>query len=348
MGRLPAWVRFGCLLCLFASAPLRAENTRAWTATGEAYTWLNKIQAAARGLSYSGSFVYQQGSQLRTSRISHLREGKNEYEKLEILDGEPREYVRSNDELVSYFPQTKIATVERRPIKYVFPAMLSVDTGEIGNYYQARVQAPDRVAGYDCHTISLEPKDQLRYGYRFCAEVNSGLLLRAQVLNERHEVVEQIAFVTLTIGNVPRKSVKPSYNAQASDWQTETASVEPVRASGWQIGWMPPGFKKTHEVVRRVRSEKPLSARGGSASAGGLHAEAAPGRQVWQLVYSDGLAAISIFIEAGNGRLQDEMVQRGATNLLGKRQGEFSLMIVGEVPPAAIKKISNSIEYRPQ
>src|SRR5437899_9579896 len=81
-----------------------AENGGSPSDIKDAQNWLMKIQSAAQRLNYSGTFVYQQGSQVRTSRITHIAEGKNEIEKLEVLDGKQREYIRNNEEITCYVP----------------------------------------------------------------------------------------------------------------------------------------------------------------------------------------------------------------------------------------------------
>jgi len=35
-------------------------------------------------------------------------------------------------------------------------------------------------------------------------------------------------------------------------------------------------------------------------------------------------------------------------NIMGKRQGDFWLTIVGEVPAKSIQQLANSIEYKPK
>jgi sigma-E factor negative regulatory protein RseB len=64
------------------------------------------------------------------------------------------------------------------------------------------------------------------------------------------------------------------------------------------------------------------------------------------MVFSDGLAAISVFIEPGTLSRTEGSMQQGAMNIVGKRQGDFWLTIVGEVPAAAIKQVANSIEFK--
>lgn len=305
----------------------------------EAQNWLHRIQTAAQKVNYSGTFVYQQANQVRTSRITHVVDGKSEIEKLEILDGKPREYIRTNDEITCYLPDARTLIIEKKIAQDIFPALLAANTSELSLYYTLRREATGRVAGYESLELSLEPKDNLRYGYRLWAERATGLLLRAQTLNEKNEIVEQIAFTQLEIGNINRSRIKPSFPSTAG-WQTENSVMTQSSALGWSVKNIPAGFKKLRELKRLISDA--------STGAPGI-----PGgstkllqREVIQLVYSDGLAAISVFIEPGSRSRTEGSVQQGAMNITGKRQGDFWLTIVGEVPAAAIRQVASSIEFK--
>jgi sigma-E factor negative regulatory protein RseB len=328
--------RFVVALSTLAAFSAHAQNADPIADKREAQAWLRKIQAGAQKLGYSGTFVYQQGTQMRTSRITHVLDGKNEIEKLEILDGKPREYIRNNDEIICYLPEAKTLLIEKRVTHDVFPAILAADPSELTDHYDVRKDEACRVAGHDCQSILLEPKDSLRYGYRLSAEKSTGLLLRAQTLNDKREVVEQIAFTQISIGGIDKSRVRPSFQ-NTSGWRVENAVMSPVNLSGWTVKAMPQGFRKIREVKRLVSD---------AAATGTSVSMQSNRREVSQMVYSDGLAAISVFIEPGTQSRTEGSMQQGAMNIVGKRQGDFWLTIVGEVPPAAIRQVANSIEFK--
>jgi sigma-E factor negative regulatory protein RseB len=334
--------RFVVALSIFWGFSAQAENRNPLADGREAQSWLRKIHSSAQKLNYSGTFVYQQANQMRTSRITHVLDGKNEVEKLEILDGKPREYIRNNEEVICYVPELKTLLVEKRITHDVFPAILAANPVDLTEFYNVKMAETGRVAGYDCQSIVLEPKDNLRYGYKLWAEKSSGLLLRAQTLNEKREVVEQIAFTQILIGNVDRSRVKPSIT-NTNGWHIENAVMSQISLSGWSVKALPPGFKKIREVKRMVSdASAPNSASSVNAQANVLPNQ----REVAQMVFSDGLAAISVFIEPGSQSRTEGSIHQGALNIIGKRQGDFWLTIVGEVPSAAIKQVANSIEFK--
>lgn len=329
-----------CILLIYTPFSIAAENADLSVGVREGQAWLKKIQSGAQKLNYSGTFVYQQADQVRTSRITHLIDGKNEIEKLEILDGNPREYIRRNEEISCYIPQTKTIVTEKRVAPDVFPAIFASNPVEMAEHYNVKKAETGRVAGFECQAILLEPKDHFRYGYKLWAEKTSGLLLRAQTLNDKNEVVEQIAFTQISIGDFDKSRVKSSFG-NTSGWRVENTTMSQVTIPDWTIKWVPPGFKKIREMKRLVQD----AAANNSASAG---THAAAQREVSQIVFSDGLAAISVFIEPGTQSRTEGTRQQGAMSIVGKRQGDFWLTIVGEVPAAAVKKVANSIEYKPE
>ena len=330
------------LSSLIAFSAYAEEITSTASDKREAQIWLTKIQSAAHRLNYSGTFVYQQGDQVRTSRIAHVVDGKNEIEKLEVLDGKPREYIRNNEEIVYYLPESKTLLVEKRVTQDVFPAILGENPSDLANYYSIKKAEIGRVAGFECQAVALEPKDNLRYGYKLWAEKSTGLLLRAQTFNDRSEIVEQIAFTHVAIGNIDRDQIKPSF-PNTRGWRVENAVMSQVNLSNWTVKSVPGGFKKIRELKRLL-----TDAGGQESSAEESRASNQPRqREVSQIVFSDGLAAISVFIEPGTQSRTEGSMQQGAMNIIGKRHGDFWLTIVGEVPAAAIKQVANSIEFKP-
>ncbi|NEX62763.1 MucB/RseB C-terminal domain-containing protein [Noviherbaspirillum galbum] len=332
MGRTHLLLRFVVGISVALAVSAFAQTGEVPAEKRDAQQWLKKIQSAAQKLNYSGTFVYQQGNQIRTSRITHVVDGRNELEKLEILDGKPREYVRNNDEVVCYMPESRTLQVEKKATQDLFPAILNGDAGDLLRHYQVSKGESGRVAGHDCQAIVLEPKDNLRYGYKLWADKATGLLLRSQTLNDRMEVIEQIAFTQVGIGNVDRSNVRPSVTNTAG-WRTEPANLALAAPSGWNVKDLPPGFHKVREVKRMVADGAANDGHGGQ-------------REVNQIVFSDGLAAISVFAEPGAQSRTEGTMQQGAMNILGKRHGDFWLTIVGEVPFSAIRQIANSIEFK--
>ena len=114
--------------------------------------WLKKMASASRQFNYTGTFIYRYGNnQTETSRVAHyVNAAGGEFEKLETLDGAPREVIRTNDQVTCYLPGTKTITIEKRSAQR-FPAMLPEKLGAVTDNYNVRKDGMDRVAGNeDC------------------------------------------------------------------------------------------------------------------------------------------------------------------------------------------------------
>lgn len=294
--------------------------------------WLKVVAFAGHQTDYSGIFVYQYDNRVETSRITHVVEQDGEYEKLESLDGPKREIVRHHGQVWCYINH-KMVQMDSQPqqMRSRFTDLPTEQLSVLSANYQAKEIGVERVAGYNTQVILFQPNDNLRYVHKIWVHTDSGLLLKAAVLGEKNQVVEQYAFTQLQLGG----SIDRSWIAQnaAASKQGAGQNMPPevnkgaaYKNSDWVVDLLPPGFKKTMEVERQMR---------------GKH------RPVTQLVFSDGLSAISIFIEQND---QDEddvegLSSRGAVNLYHKVVGDHLITVVGEVPPRTLMQVFHSVRY---
>lgn len=299
---------------------------------------LSSVKDAAKKTSYSGTFVYQQGNQIRTSKITHGFDGGDEVGKLEILDGKTREYIRRNGKVSCYLPDSKLIQVENSYSQEEFPALLNINIKTIQSAYTINKLNMSRVAGNECQVISLYGKDDLRYNYRLCVEKKSGLLLGAQTLNANKEVIEQIAFTQINIGEVEKASLQPSFT-QTQHWKVENLTVKANVNSGWKVNFLPLGFKKTLETKRII----PISINTNDITSS---KNSVKSHQVVQMMFSDGLSSISVFIEPNLGNRTEGVLQQGAMTIMGQRKDDYWLTVVGEVPQSAITKVMASIKFK--
>src|SRR5690606_36411945 len=182
-----------------ATGPLRAQAGEA-PAGDDGIAMLERIQQAARKLDYSGVFTYQQGAFIQSSRLVHVIDGTGERGRLQVLDGQPREFLRHNDTVQCLIPEKKTVLIERRRGDR-FPGLLLGEARAIGEHYRIRTEPQmHRVAGRECRLIRIEQLDDRRYGYKLCADAETGLLLKAQTLAPDSGVIEQVAFTSLRLG----------------------------------------------------------------------------------------------------------------------------------------------------
>jgi len=324
LGRSVAFV-LGCMLGFAPPAAAHAQMLE----QHDVAALLARVQQAARGLDYSGVFAYQQGSHIQSSRIVHVVDGTGERERIEVLDGQPREFLRHNDEVQCLIPEKKAVVREKRRSDR-FPGLIADDAPDISEHYRVSMEPVlHRVAGRDCRQVGIMPRDELRYGYRLCVDAETDLLLKAQVLAAHDVVVEQIAFTSLQLGSDADISLLAS-RWSIKDWQTYERRLRPIdlAALGWRIA-MPQGFVSVAQVSRQSWKGKD---------------------EISQVLLSDGLAAISIFIEPyrdDHGQRLQGAGRQGAVNAYGVRIADFWLTVLGEVPLATLQALVESTEYVP-
>ena len=310
----------GCRLIVAMTLLLAALASNAESPL-DGMTWLSRMATAARQLNYAGTFVYRHADRTETSRVRHLADELGEMEKIESLDGPVREIIRDRDEFWCYMPELKAIKIDRAQAKRFFPALIADPVRAFEEGYAIKVKGKDRVAGRDCQQIHLEPKDQFRYGYRLCADLESGLLLRANMIRGRDEVIEHFGFSEIRVGQlIIRDTLKSNFSSE--NWVRQSPPA--VDASGWSVKALPPGFKKIVELKRTLANR--------------------PDR-VTQLLYSDGLTAVSVFIEPRKGepKATARPSQQGAVSFYSRQLPDHNVVVVGEVPPVAVEQIANSV-----
>lgn len=291
---------------------------------------LQKAAQAARELSYQGIFMYQSGANARSVQITHMSYGQGEYARLVVLDGSPREVLSQGKDVVIFNPKNEKVMIEKRRAQNMFPALLPSTLDSIKECYQVRMGKEERIGGRSGQLVILEPKDKYRYTYKFWTDREYGLLLKALSANERHEPMEQFAFSQLTLLNTQtmdwfQPSVKPD-KQYVMEEDTSPSNATPQQLS-WSVDKLPAGYHKVDEVTRTV-----------------------PGKPspVTQVVFSDGLASVSLFIEPLMKGVAPKVghTAMGATNFYANVLDDHQIVVVGEVPEATVSQIANTVSFK--
>lgn len=316
-------VRAACLwtvLAIFSvSQPVYAEGEASAT------VWLDRMSHSFRELSYRGIFSYQQGEQMESFRIVHTVFNGEEYERLEYLDGEPREIVRRGHSLNCMHPGHQLVRIyqQQQSLK-----QSAAQPAAVTRYYQFAVVGDGRVAGREVVKIAVTPMDDHRFGYDLALDRDTGLLLRSSLLGARGEVLERFQFVEVDIGvEIPMVAFQAgehSYHAShRKPLDAMSAGSLAENQGPWQVNWLPGGFTATM-----------LNQQFGSTD---------------MRTFTDGLTVFSVFLEvvedvndSAEGR-----AQKGATIaysralLLDNRP--YRVTVVGEIPHTTAKKVAKSV-----
>ena len=291
---------------------------------------VKRMVAATSALNYQGVFVYQRGAQIDSMRILHRLDGDTELERLVSLSGPAREVIRKGDQVKCLFSDDREVMVEKIVPKDFFTFGLDSSIDEIMQHYQLQLAGEARIAGRDALVISIVPTEPDRYAYQLMVDKEHGLLLKSAVYGRDGAVLEQIQFADIRIGHeIPMVEFEPQISGEGYTWYTSSQADDhhvgqERNEPHWAASWLPAGFRMRNELVQRFADEKsPVS----------------------HLVYTDGLAMVSIFIEEDSRRKapEDAHSNLGAVNALSLKHDSHLITVVGELPSPTLQRIAASV-----
>lgn len=297
--------------------------------------WLMRVHQAARQSVYTGTFVVSAGGNMASARIWHVCDGAQQLERVESLSGTPRAIFRRNDQVVTFFPQSRIAIAEVRESLGLFPNLLKSSDSSIGDFYRLRALGTERIAGFEAELFQLLPNDHWRYGYRVWSEKKTGLIIQLQTLDSNAKVLEHAAFSELrldaevNVGKLSRSGNTDGYRVLRPNLQKTTAD-----AQGWMLPRPVDGFKAMGCY------ERPMAPVGGVSG---------NGQSTMQWVFSDGVATVSLFVEVYDSRRhtrEGPTSMGGATHTLTRRIDNWWATAVGEVPPDTLSAFAQALERK--
>lgn len=340
------------LLGTCGATALTWSHTATWAATAagralpsaEVQALLRQVQEAGQQRSFAGVYVTTGGGGMSSSRIVHVAEGRDQFERVEALDGQRRTAYRHNDVVHTFWPKVHEVVIQQREQVLDFPSPVASAVVAGLPMYQVQWSGADRVAGQEVQVVTLIPRDLLRYGQRWWLHRPTHLLLRADTLGDQGDAIESTAFTEIQLNSKTSshdllqemnrldgyKVLRPSHT------RTE------LEREGWRLREAVPGFDPI------VCMRRPAHATAHRA----LAASAAPtnraGGSMLQSIFSDGLTHVSLFIEPYDpqAHVSEAAAVMGATHVLPLRLGEWWVTLVGDVPSATLRLFAQSLERR--
>ncbi len=281
-----------------------------------------RMSQALHSLSYEGILVYSHDNRMETLRIVHRVENGRVHEVLESLNGNPRVMKQDGSQVICRLSGNHLIEVALRALGRDRPGGRPTTTRDLAPYYLVQSQGQARVAERQTEVIGIIPGDDLRYGYRFYLDKDTSLPLKLDLIGPGGRVIEQIMFTSLTLDPA---GGPPDGNSQVSP---DMAGKEPdtaVVASGpWAFKDVPSGF----ELVLTERSTDGL------------------GQGLEQFVFSDGLAALSVYVESGTEDGLSGVSRIGAIHAAGGKVAGHQVTVVGEVPAATVEAMLASVRHK--
>jgi len=293
-----------------------------------------RMQTASENINYHGTLVFLQNGQVQSMRVVHKADGTGRFERLINLNGVAREVVRKDNLLICYMPDSKEVMVSRQKFKgnvNVLTQLAGNDFAELQKNYEFTLETVERIAGREAQRVLIQPKDNLRYGYRLWVDNEKSILLKSDLLNERGESLEQAMFADIAIvDRIPENLLQPTSTGDGFTWyeRESDSSTSMISDSDWKIEPLPKGFT----VSSRFRHQML------GASVPSEH---------W--VLSDGLANISIYFEKlTDGQDTFEGISpMGVVNAFGILNAKHQITVIGEVPAGTVEQLARSVTFSP-
>lgn len=293
----------------------------AWSG-GSATEWFERMRQAMQEQDFEGRFVYQVGDRLQSMYVVHrVSSGGIELERLVSLNGESKEVIRGDKAVACLNPGKHLVSVIEAAWGDGVPAEeTDLPIERLLQHYEFRFVGAHRVAGRAARQIEVMPKDDLRFGYRLSLDRETALPLHSMVMDSQQRLVSQLMFVELKTGAEVTTIERDLTALQVTEQPQLMAPMvqRPVDRLEWRFEGLPAGYR-----LVSVREE--------------------PARERQHLIFSDGISAFSLYVEALDGAPLNGYSQAGAARLYAEPRFGRQITAVGEVPQAALRMAVNAI-----
>jgi sigma-E factor negative regulatory protein RseB len=291
--------------------------------------WLEAMTRAVQSLNYDGTFVYLHDGRLEAMRIVHAVDENGVRERLASLTGSAREVLRNNEAVTCIMPDSKSVMVGQSRSQQPFRSVPR-ELDALERHYRIEHAGEDRIAGYTTRIVAITPGDEYRYGYRFWIDTDSKMFLRSDLVVNDATPVEQVMFTRLTIGDpIPDTALQPSLNGDDYTWIRQEANQQSTPAArreapGWTVTRLPAGFELTDYQRQPMRPDQ---------------------GETEHMVFSDGLATVSVYVESAEGRDDtfNGQSSMGAMNAYSHTLDGHLVTVVGEVPAVTVEMMARSV-----
>ena len=306
---------------LFSSISISYSNEDPWLI-------IDKAEQATKLLNYKGVFHSQHDKEIKSIEITHATNDDQEFIKLNVLDGSPGEVLSQGKTIYVYNTIENNVIIQKRKQQRLFPAIFPGNIDIIKNFYRLSIGKSERIAGRLSQSVVLSPIDSFRYSYHFWLDKKTFLPLKMVVIDQAKNIIEQASFTQISMikdKNLDwfKPEVDPSKNYIFND---KIVGQGIVKKPFWTIKKVPPGYKEIDFITKRIPGLNILS---------------------HQLVFSDGLSYVSLFIKpiARGQKPKVGQVNLGVNNICARYHNGYQIMAVGSVPLSTCNNFSESIEF---
>lgn len=289
--------------------------------------WLKRMATAVQTANYEGTVIRIQGGRADALKVIHRVEDGVIQEKVVAQEGSGLEIIRNGNEVHCILPDRRSVLVEQWDDRSTLFSTLPSSDVRFGNEYDIAIVREERVAGRPALLLAIRPHDTYRFGHRIWLDKETAFPLQTQLINSEGIAIEQVKFADITLnGEIHASALASSYSTDNFRWFNQPSQhVSHAIETRWTSDRLPTGF--------RVVS---------------THAEKMPGsdNDVTHILYSDGLANVSVFIAPQSGEVAQGDSRVGGSNSYTVVVDDHRVTAVGEVPVITVKQIAETMAPR--
>ena len=295
---------------------------------GDPWLIIDKATKATKILDYKGVFHTQHDKEIKSIEITHATNNDQEFIKMNVLDGSPGEVLSQGKTIYVYNTIDNNVIIQKRKKQRLFPAIFPSNTDSIKNFYRLSIGKSERIAGRLSQLVVLSPIDNFRYSYNFWLDKKTYLPLKMVVMDQVGNIIEQTSFTQISM--IKDKSLdwfKPEVDPLKNYiFNDQIVGQGIAKEPFWTIKKIPPGYKEVDFITKRTPGFNILS---------------------HQLVFSDGLSYVSLFIKPITRGQKPKVgqVNLGVNYICARYHNGYQIMAVGSVPLSACNNFSESIEF---
>lgn len=318
---------------LIGHLALLATSVGSATDRSTASEWLDDMATAISSLNYHGTVVIARGADIDVLEVFHKSNDGGRREKIITLNGAAREIIRNGDSVRCIFADRSSVSINAQITEGLFQAVPYNRVVGSNPHYLIQTLDTDRVAGFDTQVIEIKPRDGLRFGQKLWLERDTGMLLKMVTLDESGGIREQMSFTQIDLGGaISERDLLPTLTSPTSV-ELEITSLDRVdiseetqkyNLSEWRVGTMPAGFFMVRQASSETRENRNLE----------------------HLVLTDGLASVSVYIEAieNGSRPITGHKELGGLHVYGQRKDGYNITAIGEVPRKTLEMVVSSVQ----
>jgi sigma-E factor negative regulatory protein RseB len=256
----------------------------------------------------------------------HVNHEGEEFLKFEKIDGADNLLLMHEADAVIYNNDQSKILIKKKKDANLFPNIFPSNLEKLKDSYSIADGGDFRVAGRIAQMVVLSPIDENRYNYHLWLDKKSHLPLKMMVIDNNKKVVETMAFANIEFLQSQDISwFRPNISKDKTYSINENKNIEETVRKFWTINDLPSGFEEVSYNAKRYA---------------GLNAIA------HQIIFSDGLSYISIFIHpvAKNQKPQIGSSKRGSNNIHAEYKKGYQILAVGAVPIQTLSYITNQVK----